>query len=67
METDLISNLKKARERANLTQLDLAEKLKTTQSVISAIECGKRKLSYNMLVKMANVLGDEFKPVMPQF
>lgn len=44
------------RDRVNLTQGQLAKKLKTTQSVISRIENGNQNLSVAMLVKIAKVL-----------
>jgi ribosome-binding protein aMBF1 (putative translation factor) len=45
------------RERAGLSQKDLALKLKTTQSVISRIENGKQNISLDMLQKIADALG----------
>lgn len=46
-----------AREKAGLTQTQLASKLKTTQSVISRIEQGNQNLSIQMLSRIASVLG----------
>ncbi len=45
------------REKAGLSQKELAEKLKTTQSVISRIENGKQNISLDMLQKIATALG----------
>ena len=45
------------REKAGLSQKDLALKLKTTQSVISRIENGKQNISLDMLQNIANALG----------
>ena len=45
------------REKAGLSQKDLAQKLKTTQSVISRIENGKQNISLDMLQKIADALG----------
>lgn len=45
------------REKAGLSQKDLAHKLKTTQSVISRIENGKQNISLDMLQKIADALG----------
>lgn len=47
------------REKAGLSQKDLALKLKTTQSVVSRIENGKQNISLDMLQKIANALGKE--------
>lgn len=47
----------KEREKAGLSQKDLALKLKTTQSVISRIENGKQNISLDMLQKIADALG----------
>ena len=44
------------RDKAGLTQGQLAKKLKTTQSVISRIENGNQNLSVTMLAKIAQVL-----------
>lgn len=46
----------KYRDKAGLTQGQLAKKLKTTQSVISRIENGNQNLSVTMLAKIAQVL-----------
>lgn len=45
-----------AREKAGLTQAQLASKLGTTQSVISRIEQGNQNLSIQMLSRIASVL-----------
>ncbi len=45
------------REKAGLSQNELALKLKTTQSVISRIENGRQNISLDMLQKIADALG----------
>ena len=45
-----------ARVRADLSQAELARKLKTSQSVVSRIENGNQNLSLNMLSKIALLL-----------
>lgn len=45
-----------AREKAGLSQAQLARKLHTTQSVISRIENGNQNLSLKMLAKIAKCL-----------
>lgn len=54
---DIAFSMVKARNRAGLSQADLAKKLKTTQSVVSRIENGNQNLSVKMLSKIAQVLG----------
>ncbi|MFH1194730.1 MAG: helix-turn-helix transcriptional regulator [bacterium] len=49
--------ISKEREKAGISQKDLAYKLKTTQSVISRIENGKQNISLDMLQKIAEALG----------
>lgn len=46
----------KAREKAGLSQRDLAKRLGTTQSVVSRIEHGNQNLSVKMLAKIAHIL-----------
>lgn len=41
------------RHREGLTQGELAQKMKTTQSVIASLENGKRAISYKMAQKLA--------------
>ncbi|MDD5209848.1 MAG: helix-turn-helix transcriptional regulator [Elusimicrobiales bacterium] len=45
------------RERAHMTQAELAKKLHTKQQVISRLEQDKYKPSYNTLEKIARVFG----------
>jgi len=54
---ELALKIAAAREKAGLTQKQLAVKLKTTQSVISRIETGKQNLSVDMLYKIAEAVG----------
>jgi ribosome-binding protein aMBF1 (putative translation factor) len=54
---DIAIAIVKRRSKANLSQADLARKLKTSQSVVSRIENGNQNLSVNMLAKIAHVLG----------
>lgn len=44
------------RKRANLTQLQLSEKLDMSTAEISNLECGKNNLSYNTLIKLCEEL-----------
>lgn len=53
---DIAILISKARNRAGLSQSDLARKLKTSQSVVSRIEHGNQNLSVKMLAKIARVL-----------
>lgn len=50
---DFGSTLKKLRLRDNLTQLQLAQKLGVTKSVISAYETGLRMPSYEILIDIS--------------
>ncbi len=54
---ELAIQIANEREKAGLSQKELAKKLKTTQSVISRIENGKQNISLDMLQKIANALG----------
>lgn len=62
-----IKNLKELRENKNLTQNNIAEKLKITQQQYCLYETGKRELPVTCLVKLAefyntttdNILGIE--------
>ncbi len=45
-----------ARDKAGLSQVELAKKLGTTQSVISRIENGNQNLSVQILAKIAQIL-----------
>lgn len=49
--------LRQAREKAGLTQVDLAKRLGQTQSFVSKIECGDRRLDIVQLRKVLLILG----------
>ena len=54
---DLIAkNIIKHRMENNLTQKTLAELLEIAPNSLSAIECGRKGASINMLLKIANIL-----------
>jgi len=54
---DIALAIAETRNKAGLSQLELAKKLRTTQSVISRVENGNQNLSMKMLAKIARVLG----------
>lgn len=54
---DIAIHIASEREKAGITQNDLAKRLNTTQSVISRIESGRQNLSLDMLQKIAEALG----------
>jgi DNA-binding XRE family transcriptional regulator len=53
----LLRLLKEAREQAGLTQVDLAKKLRQSQSFVSKIECGDRRLDVIQLRTVCKILG----------
>ncbi|MBO1264495.1 helix-turn-helix transcriptional regulator [Proteiniclasticum sp. SCR006] len=53
----IVKALAKLRKEQNLTQLELADKMKTTPSVISRIESGNQNVSVDTIEKIAKVLG----------
>lgn len=52
--------IKQAREESGLSQLELAARLKCTQSALSNYELGKRKLNLNLVIEIAQILN---KPI----
>ncbi len=53
----IYSNLKKARKINNLTCVDMAKFLSVSSSYYNQIENGRRKLDYEMAVKISAVFG----------
>lgn len=53
----MIKNLKHYRESKNLTMKQVAEKLGVTESCYCLYENGKRKASFDTLVKLAKIFG----------
>ncbi|MEK7172325.1 MAG: helix-turn-helix transcriptional regulator [Patescibacteria group bacterium] len=49
--------IKKIRRKTGMKQLELAQKLKTSQSVIARIENGKQNLTLKALTVIAHALG----------
>jgi len=49
------------RKRDELTQAELAKKLKTTQSVIAEMETGQRKIGLKMAKKIAGYFQTDYK------
>ena len=53
----MIEQLKKTRDKNQLTAQEVADKVGITKGYYSMIENGKRGLSYPIAVKIANVFG----------
>ena len=49
--------LKKARERAGITQIDLAQRLKRSQAFVSKYEHGNRQLRLEEVAEVCDALG----------
>jgi transcriptional regulator with XRE-family HTH domain len=60
-EFALIATLAKARERAGLSQAQLAKRMKTTQSTIARLESGRAKPSTRTLARFAKATGHKLK------
>jgi len=62
-KTEIAQSVRTARVKANLTQAQLAKKIKTSQSVIARLESGtdKRVPSIPLLAKIASACGAEFE------
>lgn len=61
--------IKKFRERRNMTQDDLAEKLGTTRQSISRYEIGERKANQDILFALSDIFGvavDDFFPAVKE-
>jgi ribosome-binding protein aMBF1 (putative translation factor) len=54
---ELAIKIANERQKAGITQREFANKLKTTQSVISRIENGRQNISLDMLQRIAEALG----------
>ena len=60
----LLEVLAEARSRSGVTQIELAELLKMTQSSISKVERGERRLDVIELHAWCQVLGTPFRTMM---
>ena len=59
--------LRAARERAGLTQIELAERLKITQSFLSKVERGERRLDMVQVRSWCRALGMTLPDFVAQF
>lgn len=59
------NRIKRMREKADLSQEQLAGKVGLTQTTISLIETGKRGISIGTLQKIASALGTKTKDLIP--
>ncbi|GHV05990.1 transcriptional regulator [Campylobacterota bacterium] len=53
LKYDLISKMISLREEEHITQLELAERIGTTQAVISRLENGSTNLTLSMMARIA--------------
>lgn len=60
-EFELIQSLIEARSRAGLTQAELAERMKTTQSVIARLEGGRSTPTWKTLRRYAEATGSRLR------
>ncbi len=60
-EFELIQALIEARNRAGLTQAELAERMKTTQSVIARLEGGRSTPTWSTLRRYAEATGSRLR------
>lgn len=62
-KTEIAYAVRSARMKADLTQVELAKKIKTSQSVIARLESGtdKRVPSIPLLAKIASACGAQFE------
>lgn len=56
---DFVDKLRKARLDAGLRQIDVAKKLKRTQSYVSRVEVGEQRLDILELKKFAKLYGKD--------
>lgn len=59
------NNLKELRKKAGLSQVELAEKLNTTQGMIGLLERGERKLAPEWLKKISQILSCSPLDILP--
>jgi len=57
---DFVGRLRKARLEAGLRQIDVAKKLKRTQSYVSRVEVGEQRLDILELKKFAELYKKDF-------
>jgi len=59
--------LREVRERAGMTQAELADRLETTQSTVSKIETGERRLDLIELRQFTDAVGADLATVVAEF
>lgn len=64
-DISLWRKIRRVRDHAHMSQEKLAEKTHLTQTHISLVETGKRKISMEALKKIASALGVKVKDLIP--
>lgn len=64
-EVKLGKEIKKYRKKLDLTQEQLADKVRVSTTHIGLIETGKRRVSLKTLQKIASVLGVRVNEILP--
>ena len=62
-----LTNLKLARLRAGLRQIDLAKKVNLSDAMIASLECGRTKPSVATLLKISKALGVSLEDLAKDF
>jgi DNA-binding XRE family transcriptional regulator len=63
LKTKLSSNLRKLRKEQNITQVDLAKILKSSQSRVAKIETGDPSVSLDLIIRSLLALGTSKKDI----
>ncbi|GHS89827.1 transcriptional regulator [Campylobacterota bacterium] len=61
LKYDLISKMISLREEEHITQLELAERIGTTQAVISRLENGSTNLTLSMMARIAEAFNRKLR------
>ncbi len=63
---ELIANLRRLRSTLSVSQSELSIKLGKSQSYISKIECGDRRIDVIELLNICTILGSKLSDVLPE-
>ena len=63
----LVELLRDTREKAEVTQIELAEQLGTSQSFVTKYECGERRIDLIQLRTICGILGISLRDFVAEF